>query len=100
MIQCKNTFQPWVDKNFKIESNKRNILHSQAVKNNDEISWRLYRNQCNKVNCLNKSNKAKYYEKRLNLDKDDINININIDNNNDNDNYKYSNKKMWGKVEN
>ena len=98
MILCKIMCQPWVDKNFKIESNKHDILHSQAVKNNDEISWHLYRNQRNKVNCLNKSNKAKYYEKRLNLDKDKININTNINNNDNNDNYTYSNKKMWGEV--
>ena len=93
-IQCSKKYCPWVDSNYRIEANKRDTLHSEAIKINNPLAWRLYRNQRNLCNRLNKTNKAKYFSDRLNLNKN-LESDENDDVSTDGDGYVYSDKKMW-----
>ena len=93
------------------------MLYKAGKKNNDEDSWRLYQNQRNLVDRLNKSNKINCYEKRLNKGNTDNDYNnsngnndtdcnnsdgkVNDDDSNHTDEHDsdiYTDKKMWSNV--
>ena len=40
-IQCSKKYCPWIDTNFRIEANKRDTLHSEAITKNTPLAWRL-----------------------------------------------------------
>ena len=106
-IQCSKSHAPWIHKNFKIQANIRDNLHSIAIRIDTQEAWRDYRNQRNLVNRLVKYNKNKYYSNRLNIHN---NIDNDTDNNTDCDNdiadndfdndYIYNDKQMWQTVKN
>ena len=37
-VQCSKSFAPWIDKNFRIQANRRDQLHAKAIRDNDAIS--------------------------------------------------------------
>ena len=117
LIQCTKRYTPWIDKDFLQQTDLRDNLHKQAILTDDTEDWRLYRQQRNKCNRLNKDNKTKYYKNRLNkpdrntnnvndCDINDSNVNNNDwDQDNTNNDYcdytdttnkdKYSDRQMW-----
>ena len=82
-VQCSKSYAPWIDKNFKIQADIRDNLHSIAITVDTQEAWRDYRNQRNLVNRLVKYNKNKYYSNRLNLNNNTDSNNDTTDNDND-----------------
>ena len=70
-IQCTNKYAPWIDSNFINQAKIRDNLHMVAKKSNIEGDWRIFRQQRNLVNNLNKANKNNYYKSKLNITKKD-----------------------------
>ena len=66
LIQCNKKYIPWIDKNYLQQTIFRDNLHKTAIITDDQDNWRLYRQQRNKCNRLNKDNNKKYYQTRLN----------------------------------
>ena len=69
IIQAKKKYAPWLDKNFKIQSEIKNLAHLKALRDNIPKDWRIFRAQRNLLNRLVKDLKTKYYAQRLNDNK-------------------------------
>ena len=70
-IQCSNSYAPWINDEFLRESKIKDNLHKIAKGTNNQEDWRKFRAQRNLVNKMNKTNKSRYYNYRLNINKDD-----------------------------
>ena len=87
-IQCTNKYAPWIDSNFINQAKIRDNLHMVAKKSNSEGDWRIFRQQRNLVNNLNKANKNNYYKSKLNITKKDDFSDISVE----------GSKNMWRTV--
>ena len=79
-----------MDDNFIGQAKIRDELHRKARVSNNENDWRIYRNQRNLVNNINKNNKSRYYNFQLNINKNNKNFDEKISND----------KTMWKTVKN
>ena len=70
-IQCNSTYAPWIKEEFLRESKVKDNLHRIAKRSNSEDDWRNFQAQRNLVNKINKANKSRYYNYRLNIDQKD-----------------------------
>ena len=70
-IQCSNSYAPWINDDFLRESKIKDNLHKIAKGTNNQEDWRKFRVQRNLVTKMNKTNKSKYYNYRLNINKND-----------------------------
>ena len=70
-IQCSNSYAPWINNDFLRESKIKDNLHKIAKGTNNQEDWRKFRVQRNLVTKMNKTNKSKYYNYRLNVNKND-----------------------------
>ena len=67
LIQCKNRYNKWYDKDIKIQVDNKDKAHDRAEMTNDPDDWRHFRRQRNKYNNDIKTAKKKYYYNRLTL---------------------------------
>ena len=70
-IQCNSSYAPWIKEEFLREAKVKDNLHKIAKRYNREEDWRNFRAQRNLVNKINKANKSKYYNFRLDIDPKD-----------------------------
>ena len=74
LIQCKNIYNKWYNKDIERQAKIKDKAHSKAKQTNDPDDWRDFRRQRNKYNNDIKTSKNKYYYNRLTVrDKNDKN---------------------------
>ena len=64
-VQVSNKLAPWFDSTLQKYNSYKNDIHKIAVINDDEESWRMFRNVRNIYNKMVKKSKNGYFYRKL-----------------------------------
>ena len=82
LVQCKNRYNKWYNKDIETQADIKNKAHDKAKMTNDPDDWRDFRRQRNKYNNDIKTAKNNYYYNQLTIrdkrDKNDIKLKNNL----------------------